>query len=479
MASGIGKVNQLKMKSCKIDEYFVAIKKKENIIMKRLKYTLLFLFFFKFIYSQNPICPPGLNIADPTTRVWKDGKLYVYGSRDESFKYYCSYDHWVLSTSDMIHWEYTPNAFASKGPNDQVPFNDLLLYAPDCMYKNGTYYLYYCQQGGKEGVATSKSPTGPFTNAKEIYLKNQNQIDPAVFVDDDGQAYYIWGQFHEKIAKLKPNMTEIDTTTIVDNLVTEKEHYYHEGGYMVKRKGIYYFIYAHMGRKGMPTCIGYATAKSPLGPFKYGGVIVDNDGCDPENWNNHGSIVEFKGQWYVFYHRTTNGCVNSRKTCVEPIFFNEDGSINEVEMTSQGAGKPLDAFSQIEAERACLLYGHVRIESYSLDAGNPLNKTNADQLGQIENKDRAAYKYINFGDGATTVNVRVAPGTKPGKIQFKLDNLWGPPYGILDVPGGGDGKTWTTLTCKIKEMKGLHAFYLAFAAEGKESFNVDWFRFDK
>ena len=447
--------------------------------MNRFSFSLLLLVISKFTFGQNPICPPGLNIADPTARVWKDGKLYVYGSRDESCKYYCSYDHWVLSTSDLIHWDYTPNAFASKGPNDQVPYNDLLLYAPDCMYKNGTYYLYYCQPGGQEGVATSKSPLGPFTNAKKIYLKNQNQIDPAIFVDDDGQAYYIWGQFHEKIAKLKPNMTEIDTTSIVDNLVTEKEHYFHEGGYMVKRNGIYYFIYAHMGRKGMPTCIGYSTAKSPLGPFKYGGVIVDNDGCDPQNWNNHGSIVEFKGQWYVFYHRTTNGCISSRKTCIEPIYFNEDGSINEVEMTSQGAGKPLDAFSQIEAERACLLFGHVRIESFSLDTLNRLNPSNNDQLGQIENNDKATYKYINFGEGVKSVSVRVAPGSKPGKISFKIDNSWGASIGTLDIPGGGDGKTWTILNCKIKDLKGIHALYLAFSGEEKESFNVDWFKFIK
>ena len=447
--------------------------------MKKNTIYLLLLLVGKFALAQNPICPPGLNIADPTSRVWKDGKLYVYGSRDESLKYYCSYDHWVLSTSDLINWEYTPDAFASKGPKDQVPFNDQVLYAPDIAFKNGTYYLYYCQPGGIEGVATSKSPKGPFTNAKEIYLKKKNQIDPAVFVDDDGQAYYIWGQFQEKIAKLKPNMTEIDTTTIVENLVTEKEHFFHEGGYMVKRKGIYYFVYADMSRKGMPTCIGYATSKSPLGPFKYGGVIVDNDGCDPNSWNNHGSIVEFKGQWYVFYHRTTNGVVNARKACVEPIFFNEDGSIPEVEMTSQGAGKPLDAFSNIEAERACLLDGRVRIESYSWDQANPLNPANNDQLGQIENKDRAVYKYINFGDGATSVSVRVAPGAKPGKIQFKLDNSWTAPLGTLDIPGGGDSKTWTTMTCKIKEMKGVHALHLSFVAEEKESFNVDSFKFEK
>jgi hypothetical protein len=148
-------------------------------------------------------------------------------------------------------------------------------------------------------------------------------------------------------------------------------------------------------------------------------------------------------------------------------------------MTSQGAGKPLDAFSKIEAERACLLAGQVRIESYSWDQANPLNPANNDQLGQIESKDRAVYKYVNFGDGATSVDVRVAPGAKPGKIQFKLDNSWGAPFGTLDVPGGGDSKTWTTLTCKIKEMKGIHALHLSFIAEEKASFTIDSFKFGK
>jgi hypothetical protein len=189
--------------------------------------------------------------------------------------------------------------------------------------------------------------------------------------------------------------------------------------------------------------------------------------------------VEFKGQWYVFYHRTTNGVVNARKACVEPIFFNQDGSITEVEMTSQGAGKPLNAFSKIEAESACLLDGRVRIESFSWDQANPVHPANNDQLGQLENRDRVVYKYINFGEGATSVSVRVAPGAKPGKIQFKLDNSWGAPYGTLEVPGGGDGKTWTTLTGNIKEMKGVHALHLSFVAEESASFNVDSFVFSK
>lgn len=192
---------------------------------------------------------------------------------------------------------------------------------------------------------------------------------------------------------------------------------------MTKRNGIYYLVYSDMSRKGMPTCIGYATSTSPMGPYTYRGVIVDNDGCDPTSWNNHGSIVEFNNQWYVFYHRTTNGVINSRKACIEPIFFNADGSIDEVEMTSQGAGKPLNAFSKIEAERSCLMFGNVRIEYLSYDETNPL--------------------------------------------------------GTLEIPGGGDGKTFTKLTTDIRLIYGVHALYMEFEAAENESLSVDWLMFNK
>jgi arabinoxylan arabinofuranohydrolase len=106
--------------------------------------------------------------------------------------------------------------------------------------------------------------------------------DPAAHVwDDDGSAYYIWGQFTAKMARLKPNMKEVDKHSIRDSVLTEGEHFFHEGGHLVKREGIYYFIYAHMGRAGRPTCIGYATSDNPMEPYKYGGVIVDNDQSDP------------------------------------------------------------------------------------------------------------------------------------------------------------------------------------------------------
>lgn len=438
--------------------------------MKLLLVSVSLILVFQTIKGQNPIAPEGLYIADPSAHVWKDGKMYVYGSRDENPNYYCSWDHYVLSSSDLINWEITKNAFASKGPNDQVSYSDDKLYAPDCMYKNGTWYMYYCLASSKntEGVATSKSPTGPFINGKPIDTKGINEIDPCVFMDDDGQAYYIWGQFTAKMAKLKPNMMEIDQSTIKDSVVTEKEHFFHEGGYMVKRNGIYYFIYAHMGRANRATCIGYSTAKSPMGPFKYGGVIIDNDHCDPAVWNNHGSIVEMNQQWYVFYHRSTHACVTMRKACVEPIYFKEDGSIPEVEMTTQGAGKPLDALSRIEARRACLLFGNVRVMDFGKDK---------EDLEGIHNDDKAAYKYIDFGNGVDQFTVNAIPGTNGGKIDLLIDQPWGPSIGTIEIPAKGDGKSWETITSKIKGIKGVHALWIRFNVKNNEAFKLNWFAF--
>ena len=433
---------------------------------------IIMILWSESIFSQNPIVPPGVYIADPTARVWKDGKIYVYGSRDESPAYYCSWRYDILVSDDMKKWKLYPDRFSSKGENDAVPYSDDLLYAPDCWYKEGKYYLYYCLANNTltEGVAVSDSPTGPFIEGTNIEVGKYHEIDPSVFVDDDRQGYYVWGQFNLKMAKLKPNMKEIDVSSVKENVLTEKEHFFHEGAFLTKRKGMYYLVYAHMGRAGRPTCIGYSTSTSPMGPYKYGGVIIDNDHCDPGNWNNHGSLVEYKGKWYVFYHRSTHGCKSMRKACIEPVYFNEDGSINEVEMTSQGAGGPLNPLDEIEAEQSCLLYGNVRIQTFL---------PTEEELGKIWNGDCAGYKYLDFRKGITRIKMRIAPGANPGKIDIAIDNSWGPSIGTIDVPGGGNLKNWQTFTCSVLPVDGIRALWFRFSGEGDDLFRIDSFQFEK
>ena len=101
----------------------------------------------------------------------------------------------------------------------------------------------------------------------------------------------------------------------------------------------YYYVFASIAY-GKPTSLSYATSKSPLGPFEYRGVIINNEECDPESWNNHGSIEKFGGQWYVFYHSCSGRSQLHRRLCIEKIEVLPDGTIPEVKMTSQGPGAP-------------------------------------------------------------------------------------------------------------------------------------------
>lgn len=439
-----------------------------------LSIYLVFLVFLP-LFGQNPIVPPGVYIADPAAHVWNDGKLYIYGSLDESTDYYCSWRHHVMVTENMTDWTIFEDRFASKGENDQVQYNNSLLFAPDCMFKGGFYYLYYCQPDplNAEGVAISTSPTGLFRDGKALNTFGYNQIDPAVFIDDDGQAFYVWGQFTLKMAQLKSNMTELDEFSIRDSVLTESEHFFHEGAFLSKRNGIYYLVYADLSRAGMPTCLGYATSNFPMGPYKYRGVIVDNDRCDPGNWNNHGSIAEFKGQWYVFYHRSTHNSKMKRKACVEPITFNPDGTIPEVQMTSQGAGSPLSATSKIYAESACSMLGNVRIQLFE-----PFNE----ELGQIHHEDRGVFKYIEFDKGVKKVTIRVAPGTSDATIVFKTDMPWGKTLANVEIPKRNGEKIYTTIESNVtnSEISGTHALWLMFYSNNDNrdlDMAVDWFTF--
>lgn len=149
---------------------------------------------------------------------------------------------------------------------------------------------------------------------------------PNIFIDTDGQAYYFWGQFSAKGAKMNADMKTLNWSTMQKNILTQKDQYFHEGSYVVKRGSWYYYTFADVSRNGKPTCIGYAMSKSPMGLYEYKGVIIDNNGCDPSVWNNHGSLVEFKDKWYVLYHRATHSSVSMRKACIEPITFRENGT---------------------------------------------------------------------------------------------------------------------------------------------------------
>lgn len=375
----------------------------------------------EFKNARNPVLPLSFHIPDAEAHVMPDGRLYIYGSYDDRDDVYCSDRYHVVSTGDMENWtiheaalrgqeiEWFENPDAPKYPgidwSHPTPFirkmlagmdgSDIkekfeakpngkkppLLFAPDAVFHNGQYYLYFCMSDDSEGVAVSARPDGPFSNPVQLPCGG---IDPAVFKDDDGQVYYYWGQLFSHGVRLNPDLLSFRPEDVVHNLVTEEEHFFHEGSSMRKIGDTYYYVYADMER-GKPTALGYATGKSPLGPFSYRGIIIDNDGCDPQSWNNHGSIQQFQGQWYVFYHRCSRGKQQYRRLCIEPITILPDGTIPEVKMTSQGAGRPFESGEEIMGYQACELHGQIYID---------VDERCGEKLKNIHRGDRAIFRYV-------------------------------------------------------------------------------------
>jgi len=435
-----------------------------------------------FVRALNPISPPGVYIADPEVRQMPDGRVYLYGSRDEPGVAWCSNSYNVMSTSDMITWYVDQFSFATKGLGKQADYTDKVLYAPDCIYNNGKYYLYYCLQGnGKdEGVAVSSSPYGPFKDGK--IMEGAYGIDPSVFIDDDKQPYLLWGQGSVKAAKLSKDMLSLDGK-IHDGLLTYEKHFFNEGSSLRKHNGIYYLIYAGHQRHGESNCatLNYATATSVFGPYTFRGVIIDNWGSGKNLENNHGSIAEINGKWYVFYHRPTHGISSMRKASVEPITFNADGTIDEVEMTTQGIGGPIDPSLRMDAARACLMNGNLMVE-----VRRPDNDIPVEYLSSIKDGDFAYWKYYDFTNSNVDSFICKTWGESlEGKIEIRLDKPDGELIGVCDIASNNGNLAYRIHETKLnKVVSKKHALVMVFRAKhpmdkDKVLMNLEWFYFGK
>jgi hypothetical protein len=210
------------------------------------------------------------------------------------------------------------------------------MWAPDCAYKNGTYYFYFPHPSGtdwngtwKVGVATSTHPAKDFKVGG--YMEGVGgfaMIDPAVFIDTDGTAYFYYGGGRKcQGGKLKDNMIEMDgPLKNMEGLID-----FHEGTWVFKRNNIYYLMYSDLTKPNNQ--LRYATSSNPLGPWTYKGVLLAPTGSN----TSHGSIVEYKNNWYLFYHnQAISGRGNLRTMCVDLLYFNLDGTIKPVEQTLTG-----------------------------------------------------------------------------------------------------------------------------------------------
>jgi hypothetical protein len=298
---------------------------------------MIFLFMCSLCgYADNPLVNY-VYTADPAGFV-ANNRLYVLCSHDlDDQTGYDMYDYYLFSSDDLINWEDHGIVFDARRDTSWA----WLAYAPDMAYHDGNYYLYFPNGADAIGVAVGDSPEGPFTDPLGTSLVNKNMpncdvqwcFDPGVFVDDDGQAYLYFGgggPGNARVIRLNSDMISVS-----GEAVTIDAPRFFEASYMHKRDGIYYFSYSTDFSEGAAT-IDYMTSDNPMAGFEYQGTILPNPWDNLGN-NNHHSIVEYEGQWYIFYHnRAVSGAEYQRSVCIDYLYYNSDGTIQEVIATQEG-----------------------------------------------------------------------------------------------------------------------------------------------
>ena len=435
---------------------------------------------------SNPYLPSWEYIPDGEPRVFGD-RIYVYGSHDRKDSIdFCDYKLkvWSAPLSDPNKWVCHGDIFRTNdgadSPSD-VDWTDQLLFAPDVVERAGKYYLYAYIVNAKGCVAVADRPEGPFKLLSRYeydipnHYDNGTFIDPGVLVDDDGRVYIYCGYQGSYMCELKDNMYEVVPGSYkLDIIPTAEPHRFFEACSPRNINGTYYLIYSP--QRG--SCLDYATSDSPTGPFTYRGTIIDN-GIDFPGGNDHGSVCCINGQWYIFYHRMTNGTIMSRRGCVERIEILPDGTIPQVEMTSLGFEESLNPYQVTAAETACVLKGGCYITETNVFERPVTNITDGCVMG---------WKYFDFGEdfSSKTMQVRLkirGCGSK-GKIHILLDGENGEELGTVDF--GEDGGV---IGGRIKAASGRHSVFLvaesgyegwfADSMKGRQLFMLDSFVFMK
>ena len=455
------------------------------------------------VVAQNPIIRDQFT-ADPTARVFND-KVYLYPSHDifppegQRQDWFCMEDYHVFSSENLTDW--TDHGMIVTQNN--VPWvrpNSYSMWAPDCVYRNGKYYFYFPSapatgMGFAVGVAISDNPEGPFIPEPEP-IKGINGIDPCVLLASDGNAYIFWG--NGRCAKLKDNMKELaddnpretvkwgnrEMEMVGVHCLKDLPNRQAEGPFAFEYNGNYYLTYPYVREN--TEVLAYAMSKNPMGPYEYKGLIMAEqpNGC----WTNHHSIVNYKGQWYLFYHHNyfSPNDDKRRSACIEKLYFNADGTIQEVKQTIRGVGIN-KATEKIEIDR---------YSSASNDVTTALIDTiNTFRGYQATLPTRGSwiqYNDIDFNcltDGYMLINVKAADNTEvcireksaKGKViaRIKLEVKPEQPAGAPAMMARfrrDMRNQWLTQTVALENSpSGISD--LVITNEGDGALSVDWIQF--
>ena len=453
--------------------------------MKRLVITIsLIICHLSFCIAQNPFVQTWFT-SDPAPMV-HNGRLYVYTGHDEDNADFFWMQEWrIYSTEDMVNWTDHGSPLAL----ESFSWADDRAWASQCIERNGKFYWYICAHskisGGMAiGVAVGDTPVGPFHDAigKPLFENGSwDHIDPTVMIDDDGQAWLMWGnpqcyylKLNEDMISYSGELGRLDMTeeAFGGPMMSKREpgkqykDSYVEGPWLTKRNGTYQLLYA---AGGVPEHISYSTASHPTGPWKYAGEIMPLSNTN--SFTNHCGVADFKGHSYFFYHtgKLPQGGGFGRSVAVEEFKYNADGSFPAIMPTDEGV-EPIAPFKP---------YRKVEAETMAFSKGVKTEQNN--QVGvyvtDIHNGDYIKLQAVKFCiKTPRTFTARVASGLRGGAIELRLHSVGGQMVAKLNVPGTGGWEQWQTLTCDFTErVSGIHDLYFVFTGrKGPKLLNFDW-----
>ncbi len=446
------------------------------------KFLSLFFLLALTANARNPIVQTNYT-ADPAPMV-HDGTVYLYTSHDEDVtvrNFFTMNDWKCYSSKDMVNWTDHGSVLSYK----TFDWSRGDAWAGQCIFRNGKFYYYLPvnqKNGGNAiGVAVSDSPTGPFKDAiGKPLLTGFGYIDPTVFIDNDGQAYLYWGNPNLWYVKLNEDMVSYNKDFGIVQVELTKEGFsyrtkdtikrpssYEEGPWLYKRKDLYYLLYP---AGGVPEHLAYSTSKSITGPWVYGDTImhvIKKGGA----FTNHPGLIDYKGKSYLFYHNGAlpGGGGFKRSVCIEPLNFNQDGSIPLITPTTEGvkiSASNLNPFSRVEAETISWEEG---IETVKSDAAGVY-------VTDIDNGDHIQITSVDFGKGAKAFEASLASINKNASIEIRIDNPDGKLLGTLKVKETGGMDIWKTQKCSLIKVSGVHDLYLIFKGNQSGLFNFDWWK---
>ena len=445
--------------------------------------------------AQNPIIRDQFT-ADPTARVFNN-KVYLYPSHDilppagQRQDWFCMEDYHVFSSENLTDWT-DHGVIVTQNKVPWVRPDSYSMWAPDCVERNGKYYFYFPSapkdgRGFGIGVAVADRPEGPFVCEPEP-IKGINGIDPCVLQASDGNAYIFWGA--GRCAKLKSNMKELADDTPKEkvkwgnrefemygvNCLKDLPNRQSEGPFAFEYNGNYYLTYPYVREK--TEVLGYAMSKNPMGPYEYKGLIMAEqpNGC----WTNHHSIINYKGQWYLFYHHNyfSPNDDKRRSACIEKLEFNPDGTIKEVKQTMRGVGIN-KATEKIEIDRYSAASSDVTeqlIDTVNTFRGFEATLPNKGSWLQYNDVDFSpitdAYLIVN-AKAAGNTEFCVREKTAKGKVIARIT------MNVITQMGQfrrDQSNQWLTQTVNLEYVpKGVTD--LVITCEGDAAVSVNWIQF--